>query len=503
MIRSILGRAFGHPIPYHSSANRRLVKFGRRDYLTINDVVTGTQIFGGTGSGKTSTSGRLLADAFLKSGFGGLVLCAKPDEAQRWQKIAHANGRAKDLVIFNDSGQYRFNWLDYAQATIAADGRDLNLIELVAIISEAAKAQASRGGGDGDNQFFRDAANQLMANAFPFLRKVYGSIRLKELYQFINSAPHSREEAHNPAWAEQSFCGRTIKRVLEAAQAGDEEAVRITNEHGEYWITEFASHGDRTRSSVVSTLTSTIYPFLSGTLNEIFCTGTNIVPEYARQGLIIVMDFPTRAHGRTGIIAQQIFKLLFQMAMESETVTRKTRPVFIWADECQFFMNAYDTDHLSVCRQQRVANVFITQDMPTYFAKMGTEYEAESLLNKFGTRIFHATTDQRTSVYAADIVGKMQHQTLSESLSYGASSNAGDSLGEREGSGSGGRGVNQSRQRSRSTFIDYEIPPHYFGKELRKPTKANGGKSDAVIITNGSLFRSTKKHYIKAEFKIR
>ena len=60
----------------------------------------------------------------------------------------------------------------------------------------------------------------------------------------------------------------------------------------------------------------------------------------------------------------------------------------IWADECQFFMNSHDTDHLSVCRQQRVANVFITQDMPTYEAKIGDKNEADSLLNKFGTRIF-------------------------------------------------------------------------------------------------------------------
>lgn len=503
MLGSALGRIFGHPIPYRASLQTQLIRFSGGDTFTIRDAVTGTQIFGGTGSGKTSGSARALAHAYLKAGMGGLVLCAKPEEADRWRGLAKECGRGRDLVFFDADG-LRFNFLDYAQATIGAGGRDMNLVDLVSTIAEAARSQSSKG-GEGDNQFFRDAANQLLANAFPLLRIAHGSIRLRSLYEFINSAPMNRQEAYDPEWARASYCGTTLMKAHQMGLEGNAEAARIANEYGPYWTDEFPGLGDRTRGSVVTTLTSTIYPFLAGQLNELFCTTTNIVPEYARQGIIIVLDLPARAFGPAGVIAQQIFKLLFQMAMEGQKVREKdsTRPVFIFADECQFFMNSHDTDHLSVCRAQKVANVFITQDMPTYFAKIGSEFEAESLLNKFGTRIFHSTTDQRTSTYASEIIGRIKHFTVSDSVSRGTSTGGGDSIGEEAGSGSGNHGLSLTRQRSKSSFLEYDIAPSYYGSQLRTGGPAHNFKVDGIVIRNGGTFKSSGKNRIKAEFSQR
>mgnify|MGYP000624881007 CR=1 FL=1 len=56
--------------------------------FTIRQACEGVQIFGGIGSGKTSGSGAALAKSFLNSGFGGLVLCAKKDELETWQRYA-------------------------------------------------------------------------------------------------------------------------------------------------------------------------------------------------------------------------------------------------------------------------------------------------------------------------------------------------------------------------------------------------------------------------------
>ena len=106
----------------------------------------------------------------------------------------------------------RFNFLDYAQHTVAADGRDMNLVQLLATITEASRAQ-SGGGGGSEETFFRDAANQLVANALPFLRVVYGTIRLKDLYAFVNSAPRTRDEGRDAEWVKRSFCGLTIHRA--------------------------------------------------------------------------------------------------------------------------------------------------------------------------------------------------------------------------------------------------------------------------------------------------
>ena len=59
------------------------------DFITLENCFTGQLIFGGTGFGKTTGSGQTIARALLRWGdrktrFGGLVGCAKVDEAKRW-----------------------------------------------------------------------------------------------------------------------------------------------------------------------------------------------------------------------------------------------------------------------------------------------------------------------------------------------------------------------------------------------------------------------------------
>lgn len=73
-------------LPYISDLNAPLLQLSPRDAWRLRDACEGTVIFGGTGSGKSSGSGRAIARAFLRAGFGGLVLCAKQDEErERWK----------------------------------------------------------------------------------------------------------------------------------------------------------------------------------------------------------------------------------------------------------------------------------------------------------------------------------------------------------------------------------------------------------------------------------
>jgi len=59
-----------------------LFRFTKHDWLSLRDAFEGIHIFGGLGSGKTSGSGQTIAHSFLRSGFGGLVLTAKPGETE-------------------------------------------------------------------------------------------------------------------------------------------------------------------------------------------------------------------------------------------------------------------------------------------------------------------------------------------------------------------------------------------------------------------------------------
>ncbi|HNP99874.1 MAG TPA: hypothetical protein PKK99_12515, partial [Bacteroidia bacterium] len=72
-----------------------LLRFSKNaeDSWLVDDAMKGVSIMGGTGSGKTTASGRKLALSFLGQGWGGLVLCAKPDEAEMWKKYCKMAGR--------------------------------------------------------------------------------------------------------------------------------------------------------------------------------------------------------------------------------------------------------------------------------------------------------------------------------------------------------------------------------------------------------------------------
>ena len=80
------------PPPFHPSTVIR--DWGNGEGFTIADALTGVAVFGATGSGKTSGTGKHLALGYLGSAaeMGGIVLCAKKDEARQWQQWACEDG---------------------------------------------------------------------------------------------------------------------------------------------------------------------------------------------------------------------------------------------------------------------------------------------------------------------------------------------------------------------------------------------------------------------------
>ena len=83
------------------------------DVLTLRDLFEGTQVFGGTGSGKTSGSGKTLAYALLRSGCGGLVLTTKPGDAKEWTKYAEDCRRSSDLALISPGCENSIDFMQY------------------------------------------------------------------------------------------------------------------------------------------------------------------------------------------------------------------------------------------------------------------------------------------------------------------------------------------------------------------------------------------------------
>lgn len=490
-------------VPYHSKLQTPLLSIGGEKWC-IGDAAEATAIWGAPGSGKTSGSGKAIANAFLAAGMGGLVLCAKNDEADTWRRYVKDAGREKDLIVLDASGAQRFNILDYAAGALGGRGFEQNLVFLMQTMIEATRVAGSSGGEGGENRYFVDGALKWIANAFPLLLLVEGTLRMADLNRFFTSSPKSPQDLGSRKWLDEAYCSRVHYRAGVMAQDGgpDSYAMQVVNEHGDFFLTEIPNLDNRPRSGIESTLTNMIYPFLSGKLAELFCTSTTVTPEECRDGKIIVMDLPVLRYGATGAVAQTMFKYLFGVAVQNTKVTPKTRPVFLYADEAQFFMNGTDADLLSTSRSSKTCIVYITQDLPTYYARIGANArdKAEAILSKFGTRIFHANTSRETNTYASETIGKVQKFHVTKSRSRGVTAGGGGSHGDVGGGYQGSDGANIGVSESTSGFLDFEIPPDYFATKLRNGSAKNGFKVDGILIRNARTWKRTKRHWVQAEF---
>ncbi|TAL32257.1 MAG: hypothetical protein EPN98_13990 [Phenylobacterium sp.] len=516
-----------------SDLDTPLLQLSASDHFTLRDAVQGVHVFGGIGSGKTSGSGVALASAYLRAGMGGLVLCAKPDEVERWVGYAQANGRANSVVVFG--AQEGFNFITYELARQGAAGMG-SVIECLMRILEAARLSNPNAGSQGE-AFWEDATRQLLRNTVPVLYAATGTVSIPDIIRFVGAAPKSLEQLKDPDWQSSSF----MFQALSAARRGvvSPMAEDDFQKTAAYWHDEYAQLDNRTRGNIAISLSTTLDRFNRGRLHDVFCTRTNVVPELTFHGAIIVMDMSALTWNEDGIIAQQLFKYMWQRAVLARNgldPQHRQRPVFLFADEAHYFVNSFDADFQSTCRSSLACTVFLSQSLPTYYARMGGQNgkpRADMLLANFLTKVFHNNADPETNRFAAETIGRSlqrrasysegESQGYSRGMNSGAGSNRGGSSGSSWSSAANGQGSsgghsgsswgsNESWGRNRgvnsgSTYsdgyseaMDYEIEPGDFGRILRTGGAANAGNVTGVWFQAGRRFKDSDRNYLLARF---
>ena len=505
----------------------------KEDSWCLRDALEGVQIFGGIGSGKTSGSGRALAHAFLRSGMGGVVLCAKPDEAANWMSYAKETGRERSILRFDASGAIRFNFLEYEMSRNpgAADIMSANVVACLQNILEVAARGTTLSTPAAGDAFWQKAPRMMLGYGVDLLYATWGRVRLAELMDLIESAPTSPAQMKDAEWREHSFFYQTFSEFF-ATGGGvypppPEDLVRLKK----FWTSGFPRMAEKTRSNIITTLTADLDPLLRGRMRTIFSTETNIVPELTHEGAVILLDFPVKEFNEAGILAQQIFKYLWQRATERRAVSDATRPVFLWSDECQFFLSGYDMEFQSTARSSRACTVLMTQNLPTLYSKIGgqvPEHTVNALIGNLRTKILHSNTDNATNQWAAQLIGRETVWRANYSSNEGWSSgdsrgwNSGDSTSWQVGgsrgadgtvsvtSSSGGgfsQGVNQSWSRGRSggtsqgvqEQLDHAIQPEEFGRSFKTGGRRSGYKVSGVVMQAGRRFASGR-NWLRVEF---
>ncbi len=460
-----------------------------RDPWRIKDACEGTIIFGGTGSGKTSGSGRALARSFLAAGFGGLVLCAKPEEPELWRSYALETGRAGDLAMFGAGEPWSFNFMQYESLRAGASaGLTENLVNLFMEVSSLGSGDAATKSGD---PFWERAMRSLIRNSVDVLSMAGEPISLHALFDVIRSAPPDLGSLSLPAWRRGSACWRHLGTARDRALGKPWEI--DCREVAGYWLGHFPTLGDRTRGSIVAMFSTLAEALMRGKMRELFCEATTLCPEDVIRGRVVVVDLPVKQWSEVGRMAAVLWKYCLQKAVErrADNALGDARPLFIWADECQHFTSRYDTLFQATARSSRTASVYLTQNYPSLVASMGGGAGAkaltDSLLGSMGTKIFHANSDRETNQLASDLVGRrlqsLRNSGTGASLSIGAQSSMGSSA-----------------NRGRSESMDYEIQPMEFAA-LRKGGAENAHATDALIFQNGRLWAGTGRTWQKVAFR--
>lgn len=445
-----------------------LLQFGEDQIWTLNDSYQGTQVFGGTGSGKTSGSGAALARSLLRQGCGGLVLTAKPDERALWEDYCAETGR--DLTVFGPDTGLHFNFLEYEYSCGGLGaGLAANVAGLFVGIAEA----TNQGKSGTMDSYWSNSLNQLSCRTIDLTTLAKGTLSLSMMRDLIMSAPQSIEEANSDGWKASSFCGECLREAEEKCT----EENRPDFEHTKlYWLREFPALGDRTRSSIVSMFSVIADGFLTGPMRKLFCTRLNTVPDETHVGRIILIDLPVEVYNEVGVRAQLVWKLCWQRATARREPNKDGgMPCFLWVDEAQFFTSAGDLKFQATARSKRAATIYLTQNLPTYFDRVGKD-RTNALLGNLQTKIFHANGCHETNTYAADTIARGVTMRASTNVS-----SQGMSFGESEA-------------------VDYTVPPAEF-QRLRRGGEENHSLVDAYIFQAGRVWPSTGESYLKTTFK--
>ena len=441
-------------------------------------------MFGATGSGKTSGTGRHLALGYLGSAaeMGGIVLCAKISEREQFQQWAKEAGREQDVIVFDASGKWRFNFLEWESSRASqGGGLTINVVALLEEIITALEPQKASSGGD--NVFWEDALHQLLTQAVELVQLAGYELSLTNMRDIVRSAPLSREQAKSTEWQKESACWFFLGKAEAATANGDDEVKADYAECRAYWLDDFANLSERTRSVITLMFTKLAQPFSARPLRKLFSTDTNVTPEMTFEGKIIIIDLPTQEFRLAGRIAALVWKYCWQVAVMRRPAAptgKYLRPTFCWADEAaENFLSNGDSAFQAVARASAGCTVYLAQNINQYRKRLGDNDAFESFIANLQTKVFHQSTGP-TALWAAQLLGEeWQHIT---------STNVGRSNPQAIGAEpSSSAGVSRSEQRR------FLIEPARF-TTLKRGGPAYGYQVEAIVYKGGHIFSDAKPY---------
>jgi hypothetical protein len=461
---------FGRSPTGPAGLERPLFRFSETDVHRLIDAYEGCLICGSPGSGKSSSSGKNLAYALLRTPMaGGLILTAKAEETKNWISYAKACGREKDLIIFNAESGHVFDPLWYSWNRPGRGAGDLEtIIDLFSTLQSIGKQHV----GANNDRFWELATEQLMRNVLVLLSLSGEPVSIANMHRVIQSLPSRPGEFEEDAWQKESYCAGLINSIRERKDTLTPAQWNDLDIATHYAFKRWPGFDERPRSSIEMTWSGMADKFLFNPFSRLFCSGrATFVPELTtHQGKIVIVDFPMLQYGHeTGRLINILVKLIFQQAWLRRDLAQSANPVFLWQDEFQYFVTRRDNTFQQTCRGARVAVTCLTQNILNLSEELGEQQpgsKTKAFLANLALKIFHQQSCPDTNTYAAELIGK-QYKYLD---SFNADASGGASTGAAQ-------------------QLVYNVEPITFS-QLVKPDAGNP-LSTAIVFQGGKAFNAT------------
>ena len=318
----------------------------------------------------------------------------------------------------NSKGDWRFNFIEW-EASRPEEGGGLG-INIVNLLDEISSAISGTVEGSGSGKFWEDALHHLNSNLVDLALLAGLEISLPLLRSLLTSAATSPDKISDPKWKE-GACALAIAEADELTEKGTAARRSDFTQCRDYWEKEFPNLAEKTRSIITLSFSMLVHPLITGTLRDIFTSDTNIQPEDAFNGKIIIVDLPVQEFRLAGRIANLAWKYCFQIAVlrRVQPADRKSflRPVFLWADEAHNFVSKFDSEYQAVARSAAGCTVYLTQNRESFRRVLKNNDAVDSLLGNLQCKVFCQGSGE-TNEWASKLLGE-QVVRLAASLASG------------------------------------------------------------------------------------
>ena len=372
-----------------------LLVFSNGGTFNVGDAFESVLFIGSSGSGKTSAAATYYR-ALLMGQFGGLVLCVKGNQVEKFVALCRECGRESDVILLGVNGGHRFNPLAGASLTEATSV----LVELADVL----RRQTSKA----EDAFFRQQCEITVHRLLTLCWSHYGRLDISDVAQMFKGRATDLNRLADPGWRQNNVMAEALDK---ARTSPDEDVQRAV----EYFEQDFPTHGDRLQGSLAATVNGVLDNLASRKMKALFSgESTFTMRDLFFGGKICVLAVPVlgdeglMTDPTDGKIANGLMQFCFCRAAAKG---QHENNVFLISDECQETLSAELRSKLSVLRDYRVATVLLTQDLPTIDAVLN-ENEREAIFAKCATKVFLRQGHGKTREWIAGEIGKyMGEQT--------------------------------------------------------------------------------------------